>query len=56
VATDAKEFKGKFTYDRDSKRFHKCDISSVAGIVGSIYIPKDLEPFPTRIVLEIERK
>jgi hypothetical protein len=34
------EITGKFRFDQDSKRFHRFQIETDAGIVGTIYIPK----------------
>ncbi len=46
------EVTGKFTYDKYSKRYHRFQIQSEQGIVGVVYVPKDLEPLPERIVLD----
>lgn len=46
------EIKGKMTYERDSKRYHRFDIETESGVVGTIYIPKDLRPLPDRICLD----
>ncbi|MCJ7540845.1 MAG: hypothetical protein MUO88_14410, partial [Desulfobacterales bacterium] len=48
-----KEIKGKFLFDQKSKRFHRFQIVTNAGIVGSIYIPKNSE-IPERLILEHE--
>ena len=45
------EVTGKFKYDTDSKRYHRFQIETEQGIVGTVYVPKDLEPIPDRIVL-----
>ena len=47
-----KEIKCTFIYDGDTKRKHRFLIESAEGIVGSIYIPKSLDPIPDNIVLE----
>jgi len=33
---------GKFRFDQDSKRFHRFKIETESGIVGTVYIPKDM--------------
>ena len=51
------EVKGKFFYEQDSKRFHRFQIVETGkGITGTVYVPKDLEPMPERIVLERKEK
>lgn len=47
-----KEVKGKFRFDQDSKRFHRFQVETDAGIVGTIYIPKTADGMPARITLE----
>ena len=49
---EAKEIKGTFKYEQDSKRYHRFKIETKAGVVGTVYIPKDLKPMPKRLVLE----
>ncbi|MBW1689536.1 MAG: hypothetical protein JRF35_03785 [Deltaproteobacteria bacterium] len=49
---EAKEIKGQFKYEQDSKRYHRFRIESESGVVGTIYIPKDMEPLPDRIILD----
>lgn len=46
------EVTGKFTYDTDSKRYHRFKIETEQGIVGTVYVPKDLEALPDRILLD----
>ena len=46
------EVKGKYRFDQDSKRFHRFQIETDAGIVGTIYIPKTASGMPKRITLE----
>lgn len=53
---DEHEVKGKFRYEQDSKRYHRFQIETKDGIVGTIYIPKDKESMPKRIVLEYADK
>jgi hypothetical protein len=40
------------TYDGDTKRKHRFSVESSDGIVGSIYIPKSIDPIPDVIILE----
>ncbi len=49
-----KETKAQFRYEQDSKRFHRFRIESDEGIVGTIYISKDMakDGIPERITLE----
>lgn len=51
-----KEIIGTFTYEQDSKRYHRYRIEASGEIVGTIYIPKDAEEIPERIVLEDAEK
>ncbi len=54
--TEKKEVTGKFRYEQDSKRYHRFQIETKDGIVGTIYIPKEKESMPKRIVLEYADK
>jgi hypothetical protein len=53
---DEKEIKGQFRFDQDSKRFHRFQIETDVGIVGTIYIPKDKGSMPKKITLEYASK
>ena len=46
------EIKGTFVFERNSKTYHRFRIETDAGIVGSVYIPKDMDPIPAKIILE----
>ncbi len=46
------EVTGKFTFDTDSKRYYTFQIETEHGIVGTVYVPKNMEPLPDRIVLD----
>ena len=46
------EIQGSFRYEQDSKRYHRFQIETEAGVVGTVYIPKDTEPMPKKLVLE----
>ena len=46
------EIRGKLTYEKDSKRYHRFQIETEQGIVGTVYVPKDLSPLPDRLVLD----
>ena len=50
------EVKGSFTYEKDSKRFHRFQIETDVGIVGTIYVPKSIKNVPKKIVLEYVEK
>lgn len=54
--TKNKEIKGIMRYEQDSKRFHRCQIEAAAGIVGIVYIPKGITPWPKRLTLTYEGK
>ena len=53
-----KEITGKFKFDQDSKRFHRFQIETESGIVGTVYIPKEMggEKLPKKITLEYANK
>jgi len=55
---DKKEVTGQFRFDQDSKRFHRFKIETESGIVGALYIPKNMggEKLPKKITLEYARK
>ena len=46
----------KATYDRDSKKYHRYIIDEGQGIVGNLYIPKDVESAPTRVIIDMKVK
>ena len=46
------ETKGTFKYSGDSKRYHRYDLNVDEDIVGSLYVPRDIDKIPDRIVLE----
>ena len=54
--SEEKTITGKFRFDQDSKRYHRFQIETDAGIVGTIYIPKDKESMPKKITLEYANK
>jgi hypothetical protein len=56
--SDKTEINGKFRFDQDSKRFHRFQIETEIGIVGTVYIPKDMggEKLPKKITLEYANK
>ena len=47
-----KEVTGKFKYEQDSKRYHRFKIETDAGLVGTVYVPKDTDAMPKRLILE----
>lgn len=53
---EKEEVTGQFRYERDSKRFHRFQIETEEGVVGMVYIPKEMEPMPTKLVLEYADK
>ena len=44
------------TYDQDSKRYHRYIIDEGQGIVGNVYVPKDVKAAPKEIVLKLRVK
>ena len=54
--SEDKNINGKFRFDQDSKRYHRFQIETDVGIVGTIYIPKDKESMPKKITLEYAGK
>lgn len=54
--SEKKEIKGLFRYEQDSKRFHRFQIETESGIVGTVYVPKGLKPMPKKLVLEYAGK
>ena len=53
---EAKEIKGLFRYEQDSKRYHRFKIETDTGIVGTVYVPKDIEAMPKKLALEYADK
>ncbi len=56
IMSEEKEVHGKFRFDQDSKRFHRFQIETDVGIVGTIYVPKNKESMPKKITLEYAAK
>ena len=54
--SEKKEIAGKFRYEQDSKRYHRFKIETNVGIVGTVYVPKDIEAMPKKLVLKYEGK
>ncbi len=53
---EQKEVKGLFRYEQDSKRFHRFQIETDTGIVGTVYVPKGIDTMPKKLVLEYASK
>jgi hypothetical protein len=53
--SDEKEVNGVFSYEQDSKRYHRFKIQTNAGIVGTVYVPKDKQSMPKKLILEYAR-
>ncbi len=51
-----KEIKGRFRYEQDSKRYHRFQIETEAGIVGTVYVPKETKAMPRKLILEYADK
>lgn len=50
--SDEKELRGLFSYEQDSKRYHRFKIEMDTGIVGTVYVPKDKQSMPNKLILE----
>ena len=53
--TEKKEAKGVLIFDQDSKRFHRFRIEGEGGIVGNVYVTKDCDGTPEKIVLDYKK-
>jgi hypothetical protein len=55
---EKREVRGKFRYEQDSKRYHRFQIETDVGVVGTVYIPKERQgaPMPQRLVLKYVNK
>jgi hypothetical protein len=53
--SDEKEVIGVFRYEQDSKSYHRFKIETSAGIVGTVYVPKDKQSMPKKLILEYAR-
>jgi hypothetical protein len=49
---EEKAVTGKFRCEQDSKRFHRFKIETDTGIVGTVYVPKDKQSMPKKLILE----
>lgn len=49
--TAEKVSKGRFQFDKDSAKFHRYQLRAEGGIVGTLYVPKDADDIPDRVVL-----
>lgn len=54
--SDQKEIKSLFRYEQDSKRYHRFQIETDAGIVGVVYVPKNMDGVPKKLILEYAGK
>ncbi|ACL05862.1 hypothetical protein Dalk_4179 [Desulfatibacillum aliphaticivorans] len=45
--------KGTYTFERDTKNYHRFLIQTVSGATGTLYLPKSLDPLPKRLVLDM---
>jgi len=50
--------KTKAAYYGDTKRFHRYNISNFGdeNVAGSLYISKDISPFPQKVEIELHSK
>ena len=49
---EERTLQGRYEYEKDTYRFHRFRIITEAGIEGVIYIPRKMDPIPTRLILE----
>jgi hypothetical protein len=49
---DGKEIKGRFMYEQKNKQFNRFKVETDTGIVQTIYIPKDKQSMPKKLILE----
>ena len=54
--SEEKEIQGKFRYEQDSKRYHRFQIETDVGVVGTLYIPRNKKSMPKKITLEYANK
>ena len=54
--SEEKTINGKFRYEQDSKRYHRFQVETDAGIVGTVYVPKNKDGMPKKIILEYANK
>jgi len=48
------EIKLLANYERDSKRYHCFPTKdNGSGVVGTIYVSKDLDPIPEKVIIEL---
>lgn len=50
--SNEREVTGKFRYEQDSKRYHRFKIETEAGIFGTVYVPKEKQSIPKKLILE----
>ena len=46
----------KIRFDKDTKRMHRFNIESDQGVVGSIYVSKEVDPLPKTLTVELKTK
>ena len=54
--SDEVEVTGSFKYEKDSKRYHRFQIETDVGIVGTVYVPKNIESVPRKLIFEYAEK
>lgn len=52
IMAHEKEITGVFRYNSESKKFNKFKFEAQEGVVGYIYIPKDIREIPSEIILQ----
>ncbi len=45
------EINGNFRFDQDSKRYHRFQIETEVGVVGTVYVPKKMDGMPKKLIL-----
>lgn len=51
----SEKVEGKFEYEQDSKRFHRFQIKTKVGVIGTVYVPKDID-MPKQLVLDYAKE
>jgi len=52
IMEDGKEIKGIFTFNSNSTKYNKFIFETPEGVVGNIFIPKDIKNIPSQIYLQ----
>lgn len=56
IMANSKEVTGVFTYNSESTKYNKFIFEADEGLVGNIFIPKDIREVPSQIILHSSMK